>query len=364
LNALAERLAARIVRAGPITVADYMAAALTDPDYGYYRRADPLGAAGDFTTAPEISQLFGELIGAWLADCWIQMGRPPGVKLVELGPGRGTLMADALRVGRQVPEWLAAIDLHLVEINPALQRLQDTALSPYRPSWHDSLATVPDGPILLVANEFFDAMPVRQLVFWDGSWRERLVDWTAQTGFRFAISPAPSTLALLVPAWIVGEQGSLYEVSPTAIAMAADVARRVASLGGAALVIDYGRLDSALGESLQAVKAHKMVQVLDAPGTADLSTHVDFGGMKRIALEAGAKPAGPVPQRAFLLELGIYARVDRLKRGASAEVAGLLDQAVGRLTGADAMGGLFKAMAITSPEIAPAGFGPEPEPRR
>jgi NADH dehydrogenase [ubiquinone] 1 alpha subcomplex assembly factor 7 len=358
LSAVAARLANRIARGGPITIADYMAAALTDPVDGYYRRADPLGVGGDFTTAPEISQLFGELIGAWLIDCWIQAGRPPKVNLVELGPGRGTLMADALRIGGQMPDWLNAVELHLVEINPALRALQDKALSRYRPRWHDTLATVADGPVMLVANEFFDALPIRQLVFWDGTWRERLVDWSEDAGFHFAISPKPSSLAFLVPDGLPVEQGSLYELSPTVIATATAIAQRIADQGGAALIIDYGRMESGLGESLQAVKAHRMVPVLDNPGDADLSAHVDFGVLRRIANEAGAQPTGPVPQGRFLKALGIDVRAERLKRSRGQDVAAGLDQAVERLTGPTAMGRLFKAMAITSTTIVPAGFAP------
>jgi NADH dehydrogenase [ubiquinone] 1 alpha subcomplex assembly factor 7 len=187
LNPLGQRLAERIARSGPITVADYMAAALADTEHGYYRRADPLGAGGDFTTAPEISQLFGELIGAWLIDCWDQAGRPEHVNLVELGPGRGTLMADMLRVARRAPDWLKAITVHLVEINPRLRQAQAASLAAYAPYWHEAFATVPDGPVMLVANEFLDALPVRQLVFRNDAWRERLVDWTGETGFHFRL---------------------------------------------------------------------------------------------------------------------------------------------------------------------------------
>src|ERR1700733_9338869 len=201
---LAERLENRIAGAGPITVADYMASALTDPDFGYYTRArpdggEPLGAAGDFTTAPEISQLFGELIGAWLIDCWRQAGSPDPVNLVELGPGRGTLMADIMRVAQHVPEWRNAIRLHLVELGPSFRQRQAETLTGVAPQWHEALATVPDGPVMLVANEFLDALPIRQLVFWDGAWRERLVGWSQDAGFHFTLSSGSSTLSLLAP---------------------------------------------------------------------------------------------------------------------------------------------------------------------
>ena len=357
MSALADRLINRIVRGGPITVADYMAAALDDPDYGYYRQADPLGTAGDFTTAPEISQLFGELIGAWLIDCWNQAGKPSPINLVELGPGRGTLMADIMRVARHAPDWLSAVRLHLVEISPRLRQAQAGLLAAHSPQWHDTLSTVPDGPIMLVANEFLDAMPIRQLVFWDGTWRERLVGWSEAAGFAFMLSTGPSSLSLLVPAGLHPEQGSLYELSPTAIAIGADIADRVAQHGGAALIIDYGRAESAVGESLQAVRAHRMVKVLDNPGDADLSTHVDFGALSRIAGEAGMQALGPASQGSFLNALGIGPRAERLKRGLTWDAADAVDQAVERLIAPEKMGDLFKALAITPPGIIPAGFG-------
>ncbi len=356
MNPLAARLANRIVRGGPITVADYMAAALDDPDHGYYRTADPLGTKGDFTTAPEISQLFGELIGAWLIDCWDQAGRPAQVNLVELGPGRGTLMADIMRVARHAPDWTRAVHLHLVEINPGLRQAQAEALAAYGPQWHDRLSTVPDGPMMLVANEFLDALPIRQLVFWDGSWRERLVGWSEEAGFQFMLSTEPSALSLLVPADIQAEQGSVYELSPTVIAVGADIAHRVVQHGGAALIVDYGRAQSAIGESLQAVRAHKMVKVLDNPGDADLSAHVDFAAVGRVAGDAGARVVGPVTQGRFLGALGIGVRAERLRRGLAGDAAGALDQAVERLTGPAKMGELFKALAITAAGIDPAGF--------
>ena len=358
MNTLAARLAERIARSGPITVADYMAAALNDPDHGYYRTADPLGAGGDFTTAPEISQLFGELVGAWLIDCWEQAGRPGRVNLVELGPGRGTLMADILRVGRHVPDWLKAVQLHLVEINPRLRQAQAEILSAYTPQWHAALSTAPDGPMMLVANEFLDALPIRQLIFWNGAWRERLVGWSAETGFEFVVSAGPSPLSLLLPADLPATQGDVYELSPAVIAAGTEIARRIARDGGAALIVDYGRTESAAVETLQAVRAHRMVKVLDDPGAADLSAHVDFALLARVARETGAIAAGPATQGAFLDELGIGLRAERIRRGLTADAAATLDQAVARLTDPKAMGQLFKVLAIVSPGITPAGLPP------
>jgi NADH dehydrogenase [ubiquinone] 1 alpha subcomplex assembly factor 7 len=356
VNSLAQRIAERIARGGPITIADYMAAALGDPEHGYYRRADPLGAQGDFTTAPEISQLFGELIGAWLIDCWDQAGRPQPVNLVELGPGRGTLMADILRISRHVPAWLNAVRIHLVEINPRLRQLQATALSAHAPQWHESFATIPDGPAMLVANEFLDALPIRQLVFWNGTWRERLVDWTPEGGFHFVLSVGPSPLSLLVPPELIPAQGAVHELSPAVIAAGTDIARRIVSRGGAALFLDYGRCQSGLGESLQAVRTHRQVKVLDNPGEADLSAHVDFGLLGRVARDAGASVAGPVTQGAFLTALGVGVRSERLKRGLSRGAADSVDQAVARLTAPEAMGQLFKVLAIVPPGLRPEGF--------
>ena len=265
-------------------------------------------------------------------------------------------MADIMRVARYAPDWLSAVRLHLVEINPRLRQAQAGLLAAHNPQWHDTLATVPDGPIMLVANEFLDALPIRQLVFWDGTWRERLVGWSEETGFAFMLSTGPSSLSLLVPATFTPQQGSVYELSPTAIAAGAEIAHRVAQYGGAALIVDYGRADSALGESLQAVRAHKMVNVFDDPGKADLSAHVDFAALARIAGEAGVQVSGPAAQGAFLNALGIGVRADRLKRGLAADAAAALYRAVERLTEPEKMGELFKALAITSPGIIPAGF--------
>ncbi len=354
LNPLAEKLAGRIAAAGPITVADYMAAAMTDPDHGYYRTAEAIGAAGDFTTAPEISQLFGELIGAWLADCWLRMGRPDPVRLIELGPGRGTLMQDALRASARLPGWSEAVELHLVEINPRLRQAQAERLAPYAPRWHDTLDTAPDGPFLLVANEFLDALPIRQLVYWEKAWRERLIDWNAASGFHFVLSHRPSPLAFLVEAPAV--EGAVFEISPSAIGIAADIAGRIARHGGAALLIDYGRSASAAGESLQAVRRHAMVAALDNPGAADLSAHVDFAALARTAREQGAAVFGAITQGRFLAALGIHLRAGRLKAAAAADQAAAIDAAVARLTEFDAMGDLFKVLAIAPPELIPAGF--------
>ncbi|MDX1575401.1 MAG: SAM-dependent methyltransferase, partial [Kiloniellales bacterium] len=216
------KLARRITEDGPLGVADFMAAALTDPDHGYYMGRDPLGAAGDFITAPEVSQMFGELIGLWCAETWARLGAPASVALVELGPGRGTLMADALRAARQVPAFAAALQVHLVEISPSLRSRQEVVLADAEPTWHETLAEVPDLPLLLIANEFFDALPVRQLVRQAGGWGERLVGLDPKGEvLAFAVSPADPALEALVPEALRGAPaGSLFEASPAGQAVA------------------------------------------------------------------------------------------------------------------------------------------------
>ncbi len=357
MSPLEETLIGRIRAGGPITVADYMAAALVDPDHGYYRRANPVGASGDFITAPEISQVFGELIGAWMISCWQQLGCPDPVRLVELGPGRGTLLADTLRVGRFVPAWLAAIELHLVEINPLLRRAQEERLGHYRPTWHDTPETVRRGPMLLVANEFLDALPIRQLAYRNRAWRERLIGWSAERGFHFVIAQAPSALSLLIPTGLESAaEGAIFELSPAAIDLVARLSRRLVADGGAALLIDYGRSSTDVGDTLQAMHEHRMVQSLAAPGQADLSAHVDFSAVNRTAREAGADVYGPVTQTTFLKTLGIDARADTLKSAASSGQSELIDLAVRRLTDPSEMGELFKALAISAGGIIPPGF--------
>ncbi len=354
---LARKLARRIAANGPLSVAEFMTAALTDPEHGYYMGRDPLGASGDFVTAPEISQMFGELIGLWCAEAWQSLGAPPEAALVELGPGRGTLMADALRAARQVPAFAAAVRVHLVEVSPTLTARQDDVLADTEPTWHEALAGVPELPLLLIANEFFDALPVRQLVKQPGGWAERLVGLAAEgeaPSLAFTLSPIDSALASLVPdALRNAPPGRLFEVSPAGRETVREIARRLQSHGGAALIIDYGHNESALGDTLQAVRRHARHDVLSEPGTADLTCHVDFAALARAAREAGAAAHGPVTQGAFLERLGIAARAARLTERATQQQREDIRSARLRLTAPDQMGGLFKVLALT-----PEGAGP------
>ncbi|HEY5597838.1 MAG TPA: SAM-dependent methyltransferase [Kiloniellales bacterium] len=354
---LGARLAARIARLGPITLADYMAEALIHPRHGYYMRGDPFGAAGDFVTAPEISQMFGELIGLWGADVWRRLGRPDPVLLVELGPGRGTLMADALRAARTAPDFRGAARLHLVEVSPILRRRQADTLRAQAadcpPVWHDSLAEVPEGPLLLIANEFFDALPIRQFVRTAAGWCERLVT-LGEDGrtLVLALGP-PSTQAKFLMAHNLHTvpEGFVAEVSPAAIGVAAEIGRRLAAHGGAALIIDYGDARPPGESTLQAVRGHARHDVLAEPGTADLTAHVDFAALAHAAAEAGARAHGPVPQGAFLEALGLQARAEALRRAATPAQSETIAAAVHRLTDAAEMGALFKVLALGHPDL-------------
>ena len=354
MTPLGVKLRERIARCGPIPVAEFMAAANGDPEHGYYARRDPLGRRGDFITAPEISQVFGELIGAWCADVWQKLGSPGRVLLVELGPGRGTLLADLLRATRDIPGFREAIDIHLVETSPALARMQEAALGETPVSWHRTFSTVPEGPFLLIANEFLDALPVEQYVARGGRWHRRAVDLDC-AGFRFVDGPCVAD-----PSWAVGtgaEDGEIWETNPEAMALVGEIAGRLAAGRGAALIVDYGYSRPGTGETLQAVARHRYADPLAAPGEADLSAHVDFAACAAAARAAGAVGHGPVSQGRFLERLGIGVRRDRLIETASPERHASIRAACRRLTDGEAMGELFKVLALTDPAMpAPAGF--------
>ena len=358
MTPLGRKLRERIARCGPIPVAEFMAAANGDPEHGYYARRDPLGREGDFITAPEIGQVFGELIGAWCADVWRGMGSPRPVRLVELGPGRGTLMADLLRAARGVAGFREALDIHLVETSPALARLQKAALGGTPASWHRSFSTVPDGPLLLIANEFFDALPVEQYVARGGSWHRRAVDFDGE-GFRFVDGPCVPD-----PPWAAGtgpEEGKIRERNPGTIVLVRAIAKRFAARRGAALIVDYGYASPGFGETLQAVARHRYADPLAAPGDADLSAHVDFSACAEAARKMGARSHGPVTQGRFLERLGIDIRRDRLMEAAAPEQRAAIRSACHRLTDPAAMGELFKVLALTDRDTpTPPGFEDAP----
>lgn len=359
MNALGQRIARLIEAQGPISIAQFMTLALHDPQGGYYATRDPFGARGDFVTAPEVSQMFGEMLGLWIAQSWHDQDKPDA-RLVELGPGRGTLMSDALRVIRQLmPEFLKRVEIVLVEASPTLTAIQKKALTDAGANirWAVQFdAALADRPLFLLANEFFDALPVRQFVKTERGWCERMV--VANDGvLDFALSPEAIPNAAIPPNRDGAPPGAFHETSPAATAIVQQIAETIARRRGAALIVDYGYgAEAGFGETLQAVAAHKYASVLDAPGDADLSAHVDFAALAQTAREAGAAPFGPVPQGEFLEALGIVQRAATLARGklgSAPEIDGQLE----RLILPDRMGTLFKALAILPPGARPpAGF--------
>jgi NADH dehydrogenase [ubiquinone] 1 alpha subcomplex assembly factor 7 len=347
-----------LIRAdGPITVAEFMRVALTARGDSYYRNRDPLGAAGDFVTAPEVSQIFGELIGLWCADVWRQLGAPKRFALVELGPGRGTLMKDALRAARIVPGFLESVSVVLVEVSEALKRVQRDTLSALPVRWRDRFDDIDDsqGPMIVVANEFFDALPVHQFVRTPGGWAERCVGLDASGKLVFGASPGG---AHAVPETLRDAAvGSVVEIAPARAAVAQAVGERIGASGGAMLAIDYGFAGPAVGDTLQAVKAHAYVDVLAEPGAADLTSHVDFTALGGALSEGGARVLPLATQGNFLNALGAPARIAALKAKATAAQAADLDAALHRLTDAQAMGSLFNVLCAVAPaSLQPAGF--------
>lgn len=317
----------------------------------YYATHDPFA---DFTTAPEITQVFGELLGLWAAVTWDLLGRPSPVLMVEAGPGRGTLMADALRaVSQAAPAFGAALSLHLIETSPRLRAAQAARLPDA--AWHDSLDAVPPGPMLLLANEFLDALPIRQLVRRGERWTERFVGPNGLIEQPCAAPPPPSIPAANDRA--DSAEALVYEVSEPARAFMARVAGRVASHPGAALFLDYGPEHSTPGESLQAIAQGRPADPLSPPGTADLTAHVDFAALAGVARGVGATVHGPMPQGPFLAGLGLFQRTNRLARSQPPARASGLIQAAQRLAEPDRMGRLFKAMAVCHPDCpTPPGF--------
>ncbi len=343
---------------GPITVADYMRLALGHPTRGYYRTRDPLGGVpdgavaptlgGDFVTAPECSQMFGELLGLWSAHVWGLLGQPDPINLVELGPGRGTLMADALRAVRLVaPGFHAALRVHMVETSPVLRARQAKVLEGERVDWHERVTDLPPGPFILLANEFLDALPIHQLVKQDGQWRERQVGLSSDGRFTFLIGKTASPLArLLRPDVAAAPETSIAEVSPAIRGAVTAIGRRLVHYGGAALLIDYGYATPAAGDSLQAVRRHRYHPVLDDPGEADLTAHVDFDAVGQAARLSGVDVHGPVEQGAFLTRLGILERAQRLVRDADESLARDIVDGMNRLVSPQRMGSLFKVIGL------------------
>jgi SAM-dependent MidA family methyltransferase len=351
---LLARLRARIEREGPLPVDEYMRSCLADPEHGYWRRQATIGAEGDFVTAPEISQVFGELIGLWAGVVWRNMGAPAPVNLVELGPGRGTLLHDALRAARSIPHFLAAASVHLIERSLPLREAQRRTLGA-SPSddrrghdcavtWHEAIDTVPNGATIVIANEFLDALPIRQLVCEAGKWHERVVDVEGGGGLRFAVGPVAQvgTEAERLP-------GTVLELRDGEEELLAALARREAPL--VALFIDYGPMHRATGDTLQAVHRHAWVDPLSRPGGADLTAHVAFARLTDKARSAGLEADGPITQAEFLGRLGVAERAARLM-AANPREAGAIEAGVQRLISPTGMGELCKVLAVRSRHLS------------
>jgi NADH dehydrogenase [ubiquinone] 1 alpha subcomplex assembly factor 7 len=352
MNALGERIAALIEANGPIDVAQFMTMCLHDPKDGAYASRSPIGAGGDYVTSPEISQVFGEMCGLWVVQSWHNQGRPARPLLVELGPGRGTMMKDALRaISAAARKFLADAEIVLVEASPALRELQEKTLTdaPAKISWVGNFNEIAvERPLYLLANEFFDCLPIRQFVKKDGRWFEKMMT-VKDKALTLALAPVP--VRVLPAGFEAAPEGGVCESCPAATALAQDIGHKLAAYGGTALVIDYGYAVPEFRDTLQAVKRHKYADVLSAPGSCDLSAHVDFGALAAAAKKGGAATFGPREQGDFLADIGIEVRVQKLIM-ANAKQAQTIVGSVRRLIAPKEMGALFKVLALT-PASAP-----------
>ncbi|OBZ93270.1 TetR family transcriptional regulator [Pararhizobium polonicum] len=358
---LAEKIKALILAHGPISVTDYFSLCLADPEHGYYKTREPFGQSGDFITAPEISQLFGEMIGIFLVQAWQRHGEPSPVNIAEIGPGRGTMMADILRVVAKLsPALYEAATVHLVETSERLQKVQQQTLvaHKFKISWHDSFDTLPDGFLLLAANELFDAIPIRQFVKTAMGFKERLVGLDADGELTFAAGVAGIDPDLLPPAAQTAPLGTAFETAPARDAVMAALSERIRTGGGTAVIIDYGHMATGLGDTLQAVYAHRFDHPLAHPGQADITSHVDFEQLARRAVAEGLQINGLTYQGDFLIALGLAERAAALGRDKSVETQDNIRADAERLAGAGEgkMGELFKVLVVSSPSVALVPF--------
>ncbi|MBX9458577.1 MAG: class I SAM-dependent methyltransferase [Rhizobium sp.] len=359
---LVEKIRALVAAHGPISVTDYFALCLADPEYGYYKTRDPFGRGGDFVTAPEISQLFGEMVGIFLVHAWEKHLKPRrNLRIAEIGAGRGTMMADILRVVQKLaPGLYEAATIHLVETSPALRDVQRRTLGAHgaKVAWHDGFDEIPPGFLLLAANEFFDAVPIRQFVRTTAGFRERLVGVDAHGELGFVAGAGGIDTALLPPGHQAAPAGTIVEIAPARAAIMQMLSDRLFDGGGTALIIDYGHLESGFGDTLQAVYRHAFDPPLAHPGEADLTSHVDFAVLAAIARARSVAVNGMMSQGAFLLELGLLERAGALGRGKGPDEQDAIRMAVERLAGdgPSRMGDLFKVLAVSSPAVALAPF--------
>ncbi|WP_048648448.1 class I SAM-dependent methyltransferase [Nitratireductor soli] len=348
MTRLGERIAALIAATGPIGIADYMALCLFDPEEGYYTTREPFGTAGDFTTAPEISQMFGELCAVWLHAAWQAGGAPERPLIAEIGPGRGTLMKDMLRTLARLDTLLSAeARVFMIETSPRLTQVQKATLAgaPVAPDWVSAVGDLPDGPLFIIGNELFDAVPIRQYVKTATGWRERVVGLDGEARLAFLAGPGAPDPALLPPDAPGAPEGAIAEIAPARTALMQEIATRIARRGGAGLFIDYGYAKPATGDTLQAMRGHAYADILAEPGQADLTAHVDFSALSDAARDQGLA-AHLLTQGDFLLGLGLLQRAGRLGAGKDAAEQDAIGAAVERLAGPQAMGTLFKVLAI------------------
>lgn len=360
MTRLKERIAALIELSGPISVAEYMALCLFDPEHGYYTNREPFGVEGDFITSPEISQMFGELVGVWLRAAWDAIGRPLPVTVAEIGPGRGTLMKDVLRTLSRLDAGFAAkADFAMIETSPRLAEIQKETLANIDAGvrWHDSVENLAPQPLLLVGNELFDAVPIRQYVRASGKWRERAVGLDPDGNLAFVAGAGAPDPSLLPPEAKNAPEGAIIELSPARTALMETIAERIAKHGGAGLFFDYGYTTPALGDTLQALRKHHYDDALAHPGEADLTAHVDFSALAAAAGNAGLA-AHIMTQGEFLLAMGLLERAGRLGANAGLAARERLSGEVERLAGPDQMGNLFKVLAITPRGTAVPPFVP------
>lgn len=349
-----------IAKDGPLSVENFMALCLGHAGHGYYMGKDPFGRGGDFITAPEVSQMFGEAIGVWLATAWQVLGSPEKINLIELGPGRGTLMKDILRASNVLPEFARAITVHMVDMSPALRQLQGEALkgAPVDAHWHQRFEQVPAGPCLIVANEFFDALPIRQIERLKDGWHERVVDVGDDDELQL-VAGKPVVAAADVPVWArEAEIGAIVEISPIRTSLAERIGAHIARHRGAGLIIDYGHEKSFPGDTFQAVYKHRFVDVLFRPGQVDLTSHVDFEELANAFEAGGAVTHGPRTQRDFLIAMGLREREKTLRKKAPARTRIMLSRQAERLVSEKQMGVLFKVLAVTDKSLGiPHPFG-------
>jgi len=348
MTRLKERIVGLIGAAGPIPVSEYMALCLFDPDDGYYTTREPFGAAGDFVTAPEITQMFGELVAVWLYQSWQAAGRPLPVTFAEIGPGRGTLMKDMLRTwSRLEPALATGASFAMIETSPRLSEIQKQTLAGQSAalSWHRAIDTLPQQPLFIVGNELFDAVPIRQFVHIGAGWRERMVGLDDSDNLHFFAGAGSVDPALLPSGAADAPQGAIVEVAPARAALMAAIAERIAGHGGAGLFIDYGHLEHGIGDTLQALRRHDHEDVLANPGEADLTAHVDFSTLAA-STRAYGLDVELTTQGEFLLGMGLLERAGALGAKADDGARQAISDAVERLAGPDAMGELFKVMKI------------------